>query len=253
VSYADMITLLMALFVILFSLGRLDLAKLEKFSQGFNQGLGDTFGVLSGGGRGGLGQAAAGAGPGVLSGTPDPNKSGTIGAVPDDELAQAAAAAERRVLSTVEQKIKKDLTQQGLERSVSFKFEARGLVISVLTDQVLFDLGKAVLRPDGQGVLDGLARSLGTIPNQLVVEGHTDNRPIKSGPFPTNWELSTARATTVLRYLIEHHGIPADRLSAAGYADTRPVFPNDSNEHKDRNRRVEVIVVNAQPSPSAPV
>ncbi|MDK2959817.1 MAG: chemotaxis protein MotB, partial [Bacillota bacterium] len=75
------------------------------------------------------------------------------------------------------------------------------------------------------------------------VEGHTDNLPINTYRFPSNWELSTARATTVVRYLAEKHGIPPDRLSAAGYGEWRPVAPNDTPEHRAQNRRVDIVVL----------
>ena len=111
-----------------------------------------------------------------------------------------------------------------------------------MSDQVLFEPGQAELRPEGRHVVDKLAAAIGRLPNKLGVEGHTDNVPI-SGRYPSNWELSTARATTVLRELIEHHGISAARLSAAGYADERPVAANDTAEGRAANRRVELVVL----------
>jgi chemotaxis protein MotB len=91
-------------------------------------------------------------------------------------------------------------------------------------------------------VVDKVAAALGRLPNKLSVEGHTDNTPI-SGRYPSNWELSTARATTVLRELIERHGLSPARLSAAGYADERPVAPNDTADGRSANRRVELVVL----------
>jgi chemotaxis protein MotB len=103
-------------------------------------------------------------------------------------------------------------------------------------------------------VLDTLAASLVGVPNQLAVEGHTDNVPINTAQFPSNWELSTARATAVLRYLVEHHGIAPARLSAAGYADQRPVAPNDTGGGRARNRRVDLAILslskNAEVAPT---
>lgn len=236
VSYADMITLLMALFVILFALGRLDLAKLEKFQEGFTAGLGENLGVNVGSG--------GGSGAGVLEGGPSPV--GAVRALEEQQEAEEAEAADQARLQRVRERIVDDLRQVGLDDKVKFRIDARGLVVSVVTDEVLFDLGKAALRPEGRDVLDGLARSLRDLPNQLIVEGHTDDRPITGGPFATNWELSTARATTVLRYLLDTHGIAANRVSASGYAEQKPIVPNDSNENRDRNRRVEIIVVSTR-------
>jgi chemotaxis protein MotB len=116
-------------------------------------------------------------------------------------------------------------------------------VLQIVTDQVLFDLGKADLRPEGRAVLDGLASALKEVPNDIAVEGHTDNRPISGFPFPSNWELSTARATSVLRYLVDDKGLDRKRISAAGYGEERPVVPNDTPAHQAQNRRVEIVVL----------
>ena len=94
-----------------------------------------------------------------------------------------------------------------------------------------------------RAILDGMSGALAQLPNDTSIEGHTDDLPISGGPFPSNWELSTARATTVLRYLVDAHHLPPNRLSAAGYADQRPLVPNDSPAHRSANRRVEVVVL----------
>jgi chemotaxis protein MotB len=111
-----------------------------------------------------------------------------------------------------------------------------------VSDRVLFEPGQADLRSEGREVVDKLAAAIGRLPNKLTVEGHTDNVPI-SGRYASNWELSTARATTVLRELIERHGISPARLSAAGYADERPLATNDTAEGRAANRRVELVVL----------
>jgi chemotaxis protein MotB len=160
-----------------------------------------------------------------------------------DAQARAAGARQQRsLLQGAQQEIQRSLDREGLGDTVKFRLEARGLVVTIVSDKVLFDPGQADLRPEGRVVVDTLAAALGRLPNRLSVEGHTDNVPI-SGRFPSNWELSTARATTVLRELIEHHGIPADRLQAAGYADERPVASNDTPDGRAANRRVELVVL----------
>jgi chemotaxis protein MotB len=111
-----------------------------------------------------------------------------------------------------------------------------------VSDRVLFEPGQADLRAEGREVVDKLAAAIGRLPNKLAVEGHTDNVPI-SGRYASNWELSTARATTVLRELLERHGISPSRLSAAGYADERPLAANDTAEGRAANRRVELVVL----------
>ncbi|HZI37458.1 MAG TPA: flagellar motor protein MotB, partial [Acidimicrobiia bacterium] len=132
--------------------------------------------------------------------------------------------------------------KEGLGATVKFRLESRGLVVTIVSDRVLFEPGQADLRHEGREVVDKLAAAIGRLPNKLAVEGHTDNVPI-SGRYASNWELSTARATTVLRELIERHGISPSRLSAAGYADERPLGTNDTVDGRAANRRVELVVL----------
>jgi chemotaxis protein MotB len=126
----------------------------------------------------------------------------------------------------------------------TFRFDERGLVVTIATDKVLFQSGSAELRPQGRHILDALEPTLATLPNQLSVDGHTNWLPISSAPFPSNWELSTDRATGVLRYLAGR-GIPATRMSATGYADTRPLLPRTNPRAVVVNRRVEIVVLAA--------
>jgi chemotaxis protein MotB len=112
-----------------------------------------------------------------------------------------------------------------------------------MSDRVLFDSGDAQISLQGQQVLISVGQVLAHIDNVFVVEGHTDNVPTRGTRWPSNWELSTSRATNVLRYLVERVGLPAPRASAAGYADTRPRLPNDSEAHRATNRRVEIVII----------
>jgi chemotaxis protein MotB len=230
ITYADMITLLMVLFIVLFSIGQTDLAKFEKLKAG----LADTFGER------GAAVVLAG-GSGVLDGGDSPLDEETAQEILEAQQA-ATVVAERQLRDTAET-IKETLAGQGLGDQVTFRFEDRGLVLQVVSDQVLFDLGKAELRPEGRQVLDGLAGALRELPNKLAVEGHTDNRPISGFPFASNWELASMRATTVLRYLVEQQGIDRKRISAAGFGEEHPIAPNDTPANQARNRRVEVVVL----------
>jgi chemotaxis protein MotB len=124
--------------------------------------------------------------------------------------------------------------------------QAQSRVVVTILDHVLFDSGRATLKPAGMKVLDQLSAALKrTEDKEIHVEGHTDNRPIR-GPlakqYATNWELSSARATTVVRYLIEQAGLPATSLSAVGYADTKPVASNDTEQSRAENRRIEILL-----------
>lgn len=119
----------------------------------------------------------------------------------------------------------------------------RGKMIVELPEGVLFDSGKAKLKEEGQQTLEQVGQVLASIPNrEYLVAGHTDNVPIHSRKYPSNWELSAARGVTVAKFLAEH-GVPEDRLAAAGYADTEPVASNDTEEGRAQNRRIEIILM----------
>ena len=231
-TYADMITLLMVLFIVLFSIGQVDL---KKFSE-LRSGLAESFGTSA--------ASPIGTGAGVLDGGKTPIDGRD--AIAKLDAQQVAAAAQKAQLDQTAKEIELALAGKGLGDKVTFRLEDRGLVLQIVSDDVLFDLGKADLRPEGKDVLDGLVPALHEVENQLAVEGHTDDQPVLGGPFASNWELSTARATTVLRYLVEQRGIAATRIAAAGYADTHPIAANDTPQDEARNRRVEIVVLAAR-------
>lgn len=239
ITYADMITLLMAFFIMLFAMSQLDLAKFAAFRKGVTEHYGDKAAPALDGGVGVLDTQVA---PPTTA--PPPSADAAQAALQEKQAHEAAVKAENDSLAAAEQQIQAALASKGLGDAVRFRHEARGLVVTVVTDSVLFDLGSADLRSEGRAVLDGMADALAKLPNPIVIEGHTDNKPVLGGPFASNWELSTARATSVLRYLVDAHQFPTGRLSAAGYADQRPLVPNDTDAHRAQNRRVEVVVLN---------
>ena len=119
----------------------------------------------------------------------------------------------------------------------------RGRMVVELSENILFDSGRADLKKEGQTALQEVGGVLASIPDrEFQIAGHTDNVPIKSARFPSNWELSTARAVTVARFLASK-GVPENRLSAAGYADTQPVASNDAPEGRQQNRRIEIVLM----------
>lgn len=113
----------------------------------------------------------------------------------------------------------------------------------MLANPVLFDLGESELKPSAIPVLHQVAELLKDIPNAVLVEGHTDDRPVTGGDFRSNWELSAARAFGVIRYFIEEENIPPERLSAVGYGEYRSLYPNDTEENRAKNRRIEINIV----------
>ena len=158
-----------------------------------------------------------------------------------------AAKAEQSQLKQLKHQLDDYLRAHGLGDQVQTTISRRGLVVRVLTDKVLFDSGAATLKPQGLPLLAEVAGLLNVDrSHQIVVEGHTDNVPIASSQFPSNWELSTARATTVVRYMIGQ-GVDRRRLSASGYADLHPVASNATDHGRQLNRRVEIVLLRNHP------
>ncbi|HEX4901310.1 MAG TPA: flagellar motor protein MotB [Acidimicrobiales bacterium] len=208
ITYADMITLLMALFIILFAIGQTDLAKYRRFAEG----------------------ASAGGGAGILEGGPELVSDREVGApVPAVAPAEELAASLRDHLGSV----------AGAQVAV----EGGAVVVRLPSDGLRFASGSAVLPSAGEHVVGVLAAELAAGPGDILVEGHTDDRPT-SGER-TNWELSTDRAAAVVRALVGR-GVDPRRLTAAGRADTEPLASNGDAEGRAANRRVEVVLLAPQ-------
>jgi len=145
----------------------------------------------------------------------------------------------REAKSMLEQRLMQEI---GKER-VKVEMADRGLVITFVAE-LLFDSGKAKIKSGGKAVLDKIASVLKQITpdNEIGIEGHTDNEPIKYSGYKSNWELSTARSTEVLHYLVDKGGLNPERLSATGYGEYRPVASNETKEGRQKNRRVEIII-----------
>jgi chemotaxis protein MotB len=250
VTYADMVTLLMVLFIVLFAMSQVDQRKFHELKQGFQQEYGTGPTLLDGGSGLADGAAAGLEDTGVASDGFEIDLASAQKALEEKEEAAQAQARDRRALEEAKKRILAELEARGLQDAVRFRLDERGLVVTIVTDKVVFDLGQADLKPGGQTVLEAIAPVLRELPNAVTVEGHTDNLPISGGRYPSNWELSTARATTVLRYLLGTHAVPAGRLSAAGYGDQRPIVPNDTETNRSVNRRVAVVVHALNPGQS---
>jgi chemotaxis protein MotB len=129
----------------------------------------------------------------------------------------------------------------GMEKDIQVSFYQKGVAVR-FSDTVMFELGIAEISPEGLPLLKKIGSFISGKPYPIRIEGHTDNLPIHNERFPSNWELSTARAVKVLRYFIEEEKIPQARLSAVGFGEFQPIFPNDSPEQRAKNRRVEIII-----------
>jgi chemotaxis protein MotB len=211
-TYADLITLLLGLFVILYAMSQVDAKKFQDVMAAF----GKIF-------NGGSAIMNAGGGAGVIE-MPVPAKGSGEG----------DGGMSRQVQSSIE-----DAIQQG---RITVSESARGLTVHV-TEKLLFDRGQAELRAEAVPVLEALGKSLEKLPNEVRVEGHTDDSPIHSDAYPDNWHLSVARALNVGLYLVGHSELKPQRMGIVGYGEFRPIAPNDSDQNKARNRRVDIVIV----------
>jgi chemotaxis protein MotB len=239
VTYADVLTLMYVLFMVLFSISVVNTSKFEilkeSLQDAFNSGL-------------------ANGGAAVLTSAPGTPSSQIAPEVPSVGGISISEASPGQILETAQleaarDQIRQRLEQAGLAENVSLEVTERGLGVRLETDGVLFDPGRAVLRPEGARLLAPIAGTLRGLPNPIRVEGHTDDTPISTAQFPSNWDLSAIRASAVVRTLVGA-GVPDGRLQGAAYGDTRPIADNGTAEGRSRNRRVEIYVLRLQGAPS---
>ena len=219
-TYSDLITLLLIFFIVLYSMSQVDKKRFEAVSQS----LAVAFG--------GVGRS------GIL-------ESGQS-IIPGDKIFK-----ERREMQNTQEKVRRMIAQKGLEGKISTDLTTRGLVISV-KDTVLFPVGSAELTARAAEVVGSVAHILSAMPNAIRVEGHTDTVPIHTGRYPSNWELSTARAISVLRFFVQNASIAPERLSAAGYGEYKPAVPNSSEHNRALNRRVDIVLLSSDYSKFEP-
>jgi chemotaxis protein MotB len=245
-TYADMITLLMALFIVMFAISQVNTSKFNELSKSLKEAFNGH--VVDGG------QSVLQTG-GSDNGHRQPTVQAPIPAIqPLIQKQFAKKAKEQQKQATAKQteqeefkKVKKQLDEyvkkHGLASKVQTDITRRGLVIRLLTDKVLFDSGEARIKPAGKPLLKKVSSLLQVDHlHPINVEGYTDNVPIHSPIFPTNWELSTARAASVVRLLITDQ-VPAGRLGAVGYAQLHPLASNDTADGRSKNRRVEIVLL----------
>lgn len=139
-------------------------------------------------------------------------------------------------------KIDEVIEKQKLKEFVNVITNAEQIKI-VFSNPILFDIGSAELKPTAKEILKGVSEVLKKMDNEIIVEGHTDNIPVSGGLYRSNWELSVARAMSVIRYFGDVEGLSYNRFATAGYGEFRPLFPNDTEEHRAQNRRIEVNIL----------
>lgn len=145
-------------------------------------------------------------------------------------------------------KIEDEIKKMDSSGKMNLIKDRRGTVIRV-ADSMAFETGQAEILPEFSEKLDKIADLIAGIPNYIQVEGHTDNIPIKTPVYPSNWELSTARAMNIVRYFMDHHSLDPQRFSVAGYGEFRPIDTNDTAEGRAKNRRVEIVILGTENMP----
>lgn len=232
ITYSDMVTLMLTFFVLLYSFSTLDNMKWKNVVTSIQGALG----VLDGGRD--LNDGPPGSSPGdvQLHGAEREQDINNLDHV--DEFMKFQE--EMKKLENIQAQLGSYLTEKGLT-SISVNVEERGLIIR-FQDSVLFARGRADILPQSVDVLNEIVTILKSTQNSIRVEGHTDNLPINTERFPSNWELSTSRATNVLRFMI-NKGLNGKQLSAVGYGEYRPLASNDSEENRRKNRRVDIVIL----------
>lgn len=244
VTYADMLTLLLVLFIVLYAISQVNTSKFSELKSS-------------------LASAFKNGQPSVLSGG-----SGIVGGDSDAQqvnpnlpvfsptqtsktvTAQDQQAAQREVdeFKQIEAAIKASLHKHGMDGNAEFSIDERGLVVTVVTNELVFSGNSAVLEPEGAVILNAVLPPLRTATNEIQVDGHTNQQNVSTAPYPSGWELSSARASSVVRYLVAHGPIAASRLSAAGFSDQRPLLPASDPRSITRNRRVDIVVLSKLPA-----
>ena len=230
-TYADLITLLLATFIILYATQSQSKAIVEEIKAQIRA----VFGPIEGN-TAILPSASANPGENYKIIPGEPREGGPVGGPTVPKVTP---------MGDMQKGLIRALQPQLGANKVYIRKEARGLVISLLTDKVLFDLGDYHLRPEMKEVLDKIAPLLKKDPNKkIAVEGHTDDLTVASSKLPSNWELSALRATAVVKYLVQEKGLDPSRFSASGYSEYQPLVPNINEANRRLNRRVDIVIMN---------
>ncbi|MGV6970894.1 flagellar motor protein MotS [Bacillus halotolerans] len=209
VTFTDLVTLILVFFILLFSMSQIDL---QKFKAAVNSIQKEGSGL-------------------------QPEQT----AIDQKDTPSADAKKQENQQDQLLQKVNTYIQEHQLKAKMTAKRDERGVVL-VLQEAVLFDSGEAKVLENAETLLHQIAVLLQTIPNDIQVEGHTDSRNISTYRYPSNWELSAARASGVIQYFTSKEKLPSKRFIAVGYADTKPVKDNKTNEHMKENRRVEIVI-----------
>jgi chemotaxis protein MotB len=239
VSYADFITLMFAFFVVLYASSQADKKKQAEVSQSINQ----AFKAL------GLFQPASVVTHSQSMASSTDESVSPLNIVLGEEMAMPEET--KKDLMRIQHQLEGKLSNQIAKHAVAMRLGRDGLVIS-LREAGFYDSGSATPHADAMSAIDSIAATLQSVPYDIRVEGHTDNVPIHTEQFASNWELSTTRATEMTKIFIERYHFLPGRLSASGYAEFHPVASNDTAEGRGQNRRVDIILLSRISFPASP-
>lgn len=230
-TYGDMVTLLLTFFILLYSFSSIDIQRFNEVMSAIQHSFMGRTGIL-------VGTTELGAEEGQRF-----DRDEHLAVAPEQIIGEQdlALLEMMRQLEETYEEVREFLSKAGLEEDIMLRMEERGIVME-LPEKILFDTGRAELKPDFLYTLELLAELLSRLHNQIIVEGHTDNVPIRTFLYPSNWELSVARSVSVARYLVEQHGLDPGRFIATGYGEYHPLDSNETPEGRARNRRVNIVI-----------
>jgi chemotaxis protein MotB len=234
-SYMDMVTVLMCLFIVLYSMSTFDKDKFEKLRFALATGFGQTRSMS-------VDTATGVVVPKKDVGTKGIDAAQQTSTGPETTAEKAAAEADK--LKGLEGSIQAALAAQGVQSNVSFTITSRGLTIGLVGSQTFFSGNSDVLQPATQQVLGAMGPILRTLPNQIAVEGHADSHS-NPAPFASDWELAAARSTAVLEYLVDNQGVSQTQIYSSSYGAARPLEPNMAPSQYALNRRVDIVILSS--------
>ncbi|HEY1133173.1 MAG TPA: flagellar motor protein MotB [Nocardioides sp.] len=251
VTYADMVTLLMVLFIVMFAMSAVDEKKFNALKAGLAAGFGQSTSIQDGSDTilddSGTMPAPMMSGQSQMTAAERAMVQQAVNAAQAQQAQRAYAAAEAEAdrLDDVRERLEAALAEHGLADDVVTSIDDRGLVVSLVSRHVVFEADLASLTGRGREILDTIAPVLADLPDQLEISGHTNQVPVKPRYYDTDWDLASARAITVLRYLEEQRGLPGSRMRSTSYGHERPLVDPEEAGSQDVNKRVDVVVLSS--------
>jgi chemotaxis protein MotB len=258
VTYADMLTLLMVLFIVMFAMSNVDSKKFNELKEGLAQGFGRSSQILSGSSPMLDDQGPTSSGSQVMDNSLITNMPATQAQAVKNAISRAQQQANERAYADAQSQVKnllalwhkmqKALARKGMADDVQASIDERGLVVSLVSRHVVFRANLATLTPRGQRIVDTIAPVLAAITEPVEIDGHTNQVKVKPKYYPSDWELSTARADTVLRRLNDVGHIPDKRLRETGFGHTKPLVNPKEHGSQQINKRVDIVVLSQAPA-----